>query len=174
MSTRGYLLFRSRWNGPLTAYYQHHDAYPTGLGADVIEALRILEYFREELTAERVVKHLNEIGYNLRRSQRSFSNPEQVFQYQGDIEWIYVVTAEDAPEHTRLEIFRTSNPYTDTPFCFKAWSSRLRFFPTTHETPKEMHTLEMSTNITLNAIVAYEEATIREKQKVPQLQAQHS
>ena len=168
MSTRGYLLFRRRWNGPLTAYYQHMDTYPTGLGADVIDALIIAADADGNITTEGIVKDLNERGYNLQKAERSFSKPEQVFlEYQSDIEWIYVIDLHDTPNSTSLQIWKTSNPITDTDFCFKVWSSYVRYFPSSHETPNLMYTLELTANMALNALAAYEEATQKRVQASP-------
>jgi len=173
MSTRGYLLFRRRWCGALTAYYQHHDTYPTSLGKDLINVLIKAADLEGTLTTENIVEDLNKLGYNLRKAARTFSKPEQVFlEHQSDIEWIYVIDLHDTPNSTSLAIYKTSNPYTDTDFCFKAWSSILRYFPSSHEIPREMHQLEQSANLTLHAIGAYEEATSREKPEMPQLQPQ--
>jgi len=169
MSTRGYLLFRTRWNGPYEAYYQHHDTYPTGLGISLVDVLKTTAHREGKITPEKIVQELNSMGYNLQRSQRNFSKPEQAFQIQSDIEWIYAVTIDDTPESSSLAIYRTSNPITDTDFCFKAWSCYLRYFPSSHEIPREMQQLEQSANLTLHAIVAYEEATSREKPEMPQL-----
>ena len=71
MSTRGYLLFRSRWNGPLTAYYQHHDTYPTGLGISLVEALKTTAHMEDKITPEKIVQELNSRGYNLQRAQKT-------------------------------------------------------------------------------------------------------
>jgi len=169
LSTRGYLLFRTRWNGPYEAYYQHHDTYPTGLGISLVEVLKTTAHMEDKIVPEKIVEELNSMGYNLQRAQKAFSKPEQAFQHQGDIEWIYAVTIDDTPENSSLTIYKTSNPYTDTDFCFKAWSSSLRYFPSSHEIPREMHQLEQSANLTLHAIGAYEEATSREKPEMPQL-----
>jgi len=169
MSTRGYLLFRTRWNGPYEAYYQHHDTYPTSLGINLIDALITAADMEGKITTESIIEDLNKRGYKLRRAERTFSKPEQAFQHQSDIEWIYAVTVDDTPESSSLAIYKTSNPITDTHFCFKAWSSILRYFPSSHEIPREMHQLEQSANLTLNAIGAYEEATSREKPEMPQL-----
>jgi len=159
LSTRGYLLFRRRWNGPLTAYYQHMDTYPTGLGADIIDALICLEDAEGTIAIQSIVTDLNSRGYNLRKAERSFSKPEQVFlEYQNDIEWIYVIDLNDTPNSTSLAIYKTSNPITETDFCFKVWSSYVRYFPSSHETPNLMHTLEITANMTITAIAAYEEA----------------
>ena len=103
-------------------------------------------------------------------AQRTLSKPEQAFQIQSDIEWIYAVTIDDTPESSSLAIYRTSNLHTNVDFCFKAWSSILRYFPSSHEIPRELHQLEQSANLTLHAIGAYEEATNREKPEMPQLQ----
>ena len=170
MSTRGYLLFQTRWNGPYEAYYQHHDTYPTGLGISLVDVLKTTAHMEDKITPEKIVEELNTRGYNLQRAQRTLSKPEQAFQIQSDIEWIYAVTIDDTPESSSLAIYRTSNPITDTHFCFKAWSSILRYFPSSHEIPREIHQLEQSANITLHAIGAYEEATNREKPEMPQLQ----
>jgi len=161
MSTRGYLLFRCRWCGPLTAYYQHHDTYPTGLGKDTIDVL-VMAADDNQLTQENIVEDLNKRGYNLRKTDKTFSKPEQVFlEHQSDIEWIYVIDLHDSPNSSSLEIYKTSNPITDTDFCFKVWSSYIRYFPSSHETPTLMHHLELTANMTLNALAAYEEAQKR-------------
>ena len=170
MSTRGYLLFRTRWNGPYEAYYQHHDTYPTGLGISLVEVLKTTAHMEGKITPEKIVQELNSMGYNLQKAQRTLSKPEQAFQIQSDIEWIYAVTIDDTPESSSLAIYKTSNLHTNVDFCFKAWSSILRYFPSSHEIPREMHQLEQSANITLHAIGAYEEATSREKPEMPQLQ----
>jgi len=170
MSTRGYLLFRTRWNGPYEAYYQHHDTYPTGLGISLVEVLKTTAHMEGKITPEKIVQELNTRGYNLQRTQRTLSKPEQAFQIQSDIEWIYAVTIDDTPESSSLAIYKTSNPYTDTDFCFKVWSSYIRYFPSSIETPRLMHQLEISANMTLRGIAAYEEATKREKPEMPQLQ----
>ena len=173
MSTRGYLLFRRRWNGPLTAYYQHMDTYPTGLGVDLIDALVGMGDAEGTLAIESIVKDLNSRRYNLQKTERAFSKPEQVFlEHQSDIEWMYVIDLHDSPNSSSLEIWKTSNPITDTDFCFKVWSSYVRYFPSSHETPNLMHTLEITANMTITAIAAYEEATKREKPEMPQLQPQ--
>jgi len=169
MSTRGYLLFHTRWNGPYEAYYQHHDTYPTGLGISLVEVLKTTAHMEDKITPEKIVQELNSMGYNLQKAQRTFSKPEQAFQIQSDIEWIYAVTIDDTPESSSLAIYKTSNPITDTRFCFKAWSSILRYFPSSHEIPREMQQLEQSANLTLHAIGAYEEAANREKPEMPQL-----
>ena len=170
MSTRGYLLFRRRWCGPLTAYYQHHDTYPTSLGKDIIDVL-VMAADDNQLTQENIVEDLNKRGYNLRKTDRAFSKPEQVFlEHQSDIEWMYVIDLHDSPNSSSLEIWKTSNPITDTDFCFKVWSSYIRYFPSSHETPTLMHQLELTANMTLRGIAAYEEATKREKPEMPQLQ----
>ena len=159
MGTRGYLLFRRRWCGALTAYYQHLDTYPTGLGVDVIDALITAADAEGTITTEGIIADLNKRGYNLQKAERSFSKPEQVFlEYQSDIEWIYVIDLNDTPNSTSLEIWKTSNPITETDFCFKVWSSYVRYFPSSHETPNLMHTLEITANMTITAIAAYEEA----------------
>ena len=168
MSTRGYLLFRRRWCGALTAYYQHHDTYPTSLGKDIIDALIIAADMEGTITIENIVEDLNKRGYNLQKAERSFSKPEQVFlEYQSDIEWIYVIDLNDTPNSTSLQIWKTSNPITDTDFCFKVWSSYVRYFPSSHETPNLMYTLELTANMALNALAAYEEATKKCKQPFP-------
>ena len=169
MSTRGYLLFRRRWNGPLTAYYQHMDTYPTGLGVDLMDALIGLGDAEGTIAIKSIVNDLNNRGYKLQKTERTFSKPQQVFlDYQGDIEWIYVIDLNDTPNSTSLQIWKTSNPHTETDFCFKVWSSYVRYFPSSHETPNLMHTLEISANMTLNALVAYEEAAQRRQISNPQ------
>ena len=70
MSTRGYLLFRRRWCGALTAYYQHHDTYPTSLGKDLIDVLIKVADMEGKITPEKIVQELNSRGYNLQSAQR--------------------------------------------------------------------------------------------------------
>jgi len=70
MSTRGYLLFHTRWNGPYEAYYQHHDTYPTGLGISLVEVLKTTAHMEGKITPEKIVQELNSRGYNLQSAQR--------------------------------------------------------------------------------------------------------
>jgi len=158
MSTRGYLLFRRHWNGPLIPYYQHHDTYPTGLGADLIETMRTLEHMHGQISEEQIIEEMNKMGYNLRKAQIIMSKPEEAFEYQGDIEWVYVVDLSDAPS---LEIWKTSNLYTEKDFTFQVWRSYLRYFPSPTENPALMRQLEISTNIALNALSTYEKTQMR-------------
>jgi len=104
MSTRGYLLFRTQWNGPYEAYYQHHDTYPTGLGISLVEVLKTTAHMEGKITPEKIVQELNSMGYNLQRAQRTLSKPEQAFQHQSHIEWIYAVTIDDTPESSSLQL----------------------------------------------------------------------
>lgn len=144
MTTRAMVL---RENGAsFECYYRHCDGYPTGLGVQLIEALR--NPFCK--TWQDIVKQCE-----LEPENKSVKQPEDAFlKLQGDLEYIYVVI-----ERPRgLAILRTSNPRDLPNFVFKIWFSYAKYFPAPSDAVKTMANVELTAYTILKALEAYHKA----------------
>lgn len=165
MSTRGMVLFAEGHGRTYEAYYNHCDSYPTWLGVKLAEMLK-------GKTSERVFKRDIVKDLKLRKERRHFSGTfeeeaaKQVFNYQGDLEWIYVIRGNE-PRFTSMSVFRTSNPdlIHGPDFVFSVWFSYVKYMPSVEDIPKRMTEVERMAEITLNGIAAYHEAANRGKSK---------
>jgi len=141
MATRAMVL---RENGTsYECYYRHCDGYPTGLGVQLVEALR--NPFCK--TWQDIVKQCG-----LQPENKFVSKPEDVFlMLQGDLEYIYVVR--ENPKG--LAIYRTTNPRNLPDFAFQIWFSYAKYFPAPHDVVKAMAEIELIAHITLQALESY-------------------
>ena len=141
MTTRAMVLRRN--GASYECYYRHCDGYPTGLGAQLIEALR--SPFCK--TWQDIVKQCE-----LQPENKFVRKPEDAFlKLQGDLEYIYVVSENPAS----LTIYRTTNPRSLPAFAFKIWSSYAKYFPAPHDVMKTMAEIQLIAHITLQALENY-------------------
>ena len=141
MATRAMVLRRN--GASYECYYRHCDGYPTGLGAQLIEALR--SPFCK--TWQDIVKQCE-----LQPENKVVRKPEDAFlKLQGDLEYIYVVSENPAS----LTIYRTTNPRSLPAFAFKIWSSYAKYFPAPHDVMKTMAEIQLIAHITLQALENY-------------------
>jgi len=148
MSTRGMVLRELNCNS-YECYYRHHDTYPTGLGAELIKALRCYSW-------EDIVRVCE-----LENVHATISKPEDAFlKVQGDIEYIYEVSEYEERKDAYLTIYKTSSPYYNIPeFIFRIWGSYQRYFPAPRDVVARMAEVELIGGIILGAIAEYHKAT---------------
>ena len=96
MSTRAMILvqYGDAWASPYHMYYRHCDGDPTGLGQELIEAMKrglTTEEMIEEVCAEDTKATVSEIE-------------DAFLKYQGDLEWIYVIRNPDCQESRSITV----------------------------------------------------------------------
>jgi len=132
-------------------FYRHTDGYPSGLGAELIEALRspFIRSWDDLVECCR-----------LEKENRIVAKPEDAFlKVQGDLEYIYVV--KENP--TSLTIYRTSNPYDYgddglPSFVWRIWASYKQYFPAPNDVVKEMARIQQTASIFLQGLRQYHKA----------------
>ena len=153
MGTRSMIAVQRYWNSPYELFYRHMDGYATGLGVELIEAMK------QGLSVEEIME---KVGAEPER--RSVERPEDAFlKVQGDLEWIYVICNPTDAKTISLQILRTSCPdfwfngaENATDFVFSAWFSYVQYFPENYK--EVMRQVERTAEITLNALAALEKA----------------
>jgi len=138
-------------NSQYELYYRHLDGYPTGLGVELIEALK------EKLPIDKVIERVR-----AEDEHRTVEKPEDAYlKVQGDLEWIYVIRDLNS-NTTSLEILKTSCPYfwqlalddrRRKEFVFSVWFSYVRFFPEDYK--ERMGEVQRMAEISLNCLEAY-------------------
>jgi hypothetical protein len=154
MTTRGLVLLGGK-EGGFRVYYRHADAYPTGLG---VELLRVLKLNFARGTGElrrRIVEELRLEDYGV-----YVESPEGAFPgVQGDVEWIYAVRLDGRDAGlTSVTIYRTSCPALDVDFVFPVFSSYVDFLPSPEDIPARMAEVERIAEIVLSALRSYHRA----------------
>jgi len=159
MGTRGMIAVREREEGPYSLFYRHHDAYPEGLGSQLIREMKAL-------LGRRVTDLLKSVTAQPER--RIVNKPEDAFLLvQGDLEWVYAIDNLDEggriKNTTSLEIFRTSSPYffseqgKKKDFVFRVWASRVEYFAHNYEV--WMSHVSTMTSIVLECLSAFIDAS---------------
>jgi len=166
MSTRGAVVVQHYSNGPYEIYYRHTDTYPTNLGAELLEKMRAQSMYNEKISIDDLVKELG-----LEVTGHSVDKPEDAFlEYQGDLEWIYVIENPHDLLTTSIAILRTSCPdfwmekVENRPdFAFRVWFSYLRFLSIdVAEIASKMRLVESTAEIALSAVASYHYAVKKE------------
>jgi hypothetical protein len=154
MGTRGFVLLGGK-EGGFRVYYRHTDAYPTGLG---VELLRMLKLNPARGTGELRRKIVE--GLRLEDYRVYVESPEGAFPgVQGDVEWIYAVRLDDRDAGlTSVTIYRTSVPALDVDFVFPVFSSYVDFLPSPEDIPARMAEVERIAEIVLSALESYHKA----------------
>ena len=148
------VLFKTGPNGNYILYYRHTDGYPTGMGVDLIDAIRTTET-RDFYQA---VKEIAE-KCALQDEKRSIDKPEDAFlKVQGDLEYLYVIENLYEVDTRSLTIYKTSNPRKLPDFVFSIWFSYAQFFP--EDVGARMGEIERTARIILKALEAYHQASI--------------
>jgi hypothetical protein len=113
----------------------------------------------KDLTPEAFINRMTQT-LKLHPENRSVQKPEEAFlKVQGDLEYIYAIQLETGFGRVRLDIYRTSNPYTEKNFVFHLYGCYVMFAPRTIiEIAQRMDMIEAIGNISLNAIAQYEKA----------------
>jgi len=148
MGTRAMVL-REIGRGVYECYYRHLDGYPTGLGVELIEALRQPLYgtWKDVVTA-----------LQLEDENITVAKPEDAFlKVQADLEYIYVVK-NYGKNNTSLTIYKTTDFYNLPPFTWIIWYSYKEYFPSSNDVIKTMAQIEQSATITLECLQAYHKA----------------
>ena len=147
MSTRAMIAVQYNWNGPFALHYRHCDGYPTGLGMELVEGLKLhqdIDALLEQVGAEQL--------------NRLVSEPKDAFlKVQGDLEWIYAIRVDPDRGRTSLSIYKTSNPYTRREFAFHVWHSYVKYLPR-GQGRGVMRQIETMTHIALSALGEFEKA----------------
>jgi hypothetical protein len=154
MTTRGFVLLGGK-EGGFRVYYRHADAYPTGLGVELLRALKLgLARGAGEL-GRRMVEGLRLEDYGV-----YVESPEDAFPgVQGDVEWIYAVRLDDRDAgSTTVTIYRTSCPALDVDFAFPVFSSYVSLLPSPEDIPARMAEVERVAEVVLSALKSYHEA----------------
>jgi len=166
MSTRGAVVVQHYPNGRYEIYYRHCDTYPTNLGAELLEKMKAQAMFGKEISIDDLVKELG-----LEATGVSVEKPEDAFlEYQGDLEWIYVIENPHDLLTTSVAILRTSCPdfwmkkVENRPdFAFRVWFSYLRFLSIdVAEIASKMRFVESMAEIALSAVASYHYAVKKE------------
>jgi hypothetical protein len=161
MGTRGFVLLGGK-EGSFRVYYRHTDAYPTGLGVELLRALKLgLARGAGELR-RRIVEGLRLEDYGV-----YVESPEGAFPgVQGDVEWIYAVRLDDRDAgSTSVTIYRTSCPALDVDFVFPVFSSYVDFLPSPEDIPARMAEVERIAEIVLSALESYHKALTMAKRE---------
>lgn len=142
MGTRAMIALQRFPNGIYELYYRHMDGYPTGLGAELIEAMK------ETPDIDQVLKKVDSAGSN-----RGVTDPKDAFlQVQSDLEWIYVIENPESETSRSLTILKTSCP-TDRDYVFMAWFSYQQYFSETYA--EDLRMVEKTAEMALEAIKAF-------------------
>ena len=164
MGTRTMVCVQSYHNGNYELFYRHNDGNPEALGYELLCFLSELNHevelgLTKSLTPEAFINRMAE-KLKLQPENRTVEKPEDAFlKVQGDLEYIYALHLESLFSRTRLDIYRTSNPYTEKNFVFHLFGSYVMFAPKTIiEIAQKMDMIEAIGNISLNAIAQYEKA----------------
>jgi len=139
-------------NGSYELFYRHCDGYATGLGVELIEALK------SGIPVEQI---LRQVGAE--PEHKYVEKPEDAFlTVQGDLEWIYVIRDIDSDKTRNLEIIKTSCPYfwqfgkdrtVQRNFAFPVWFSYVCFFPEDYK--ERMREVELMAEIAIHCLEAY-------------------
>jgi len=171
MGTRTMVCVQSYHNGNYDLFYRHNDGNPEALGFELVCFLSELNHeieigLTKDLTPEAFINRMVE-KLKLQPEKRTVEKPEEAFlKVQGDLEYIYALRLESLFSRTRLDIYRTSNPYTETDFVFHLFGCYVMFAPRTiEEIAKRMDLIEATGNISLQAIAQYEKATEEAEEK---------
>jgi len=154
MTTRGFVLLGGK-EGGFRVYYRHADAYPTGLGAELLRLLKLSLARDVHELGRRIVEELRLEDYGVH-----VEAPEDAFPgVQGDVEWIYAVRLDDRDAGlTTVTIYRTSAPVPDVDFVFPVFSSYVSFLPSPKDIPARMAEVERVAEIVLSALRSYHRA----------------
>jgi hypothetical protein len=171
MSTRGAVVIQHYHNGRYEIHYRHTDTYPTNLGIDLLEKMKAQAMFGKEISIDDLVKELG-----LEVTGHSVEKPEDAFlEYQGDLEWIYVIENPHDLLTTSVAILRTSCPdfwrmekgKNRPDFTFRVWSSYLRFLSIdVAEIASKMRSVESMAEIALSAVASYHYAVKKMEARV--------
>ncbi|MEW6664173.1 MAG: hypothetical protein AB1512_02985 [Thermodesulfobacteriota bacterium] len=141
MSTRAMVAFQERCGSPYSVFYRHCDGYPTGLGLDLMRALK-------KAQDPGKVARKADLKYD-----RLFSGDEyhpRIYPVcQADLDWFYLVSP-DGPEHTSVTIFKTGNPYLEGGVSWRVWFCYLKYLP--EDLERELRFVEISAWGTLQAL----------------------
>lgn len=164
MGTRTMVCVQSYHNGNYELFYRHNDGNPEALGFELLCFLSELNHaieigLEKNLTPEAFINRMVE-KLKLQPENRTVEKPEEAFlKVQGDLEYIYALHLESLFSRTRLDIYRTSNPYTEKNFVFHLFGCYMMFAPKTIvEIAQRMDMIEAIGDISLNAIAQYEKA----------------
>ncbi|MBW2044109.1 MAG: hypothetical protein JRI96_04390 [Deltaproteobacteria bacterium] len=141
MSTRAMIAFADSGGRCFRVYYRHCDGYPTGLGLELIRALK-------EARDPGSVARKAGLEYQCMYASDEF-HPRIYPECQGDLDWFYVVRL-NGPELTSVDIFRTGNPYLNGGMSWRVWGSYLKYLPENLE--QEFRFVEISAAGTLQAL----------------------
>jgi len=154
MGTRGFVLLGGK-EGGFRVYYRHTDAYPTGLGVELLRVLKLNPAKDIYELRQKIVR-----GLQLEDYEVYVESPEGAFPgVQGDVEWIYAVRLDDRDAGlSTVTIYRTSVPVPDVDFVFPVFSSYVSFLPSPEDIPARMAEVERAAEIVLSALRGYHRA----------------
>jgi hypothetical protein len=150
VSTRAMVGFTED-NTFFSVYYRHCDGYPTGLGEELLEAMK--ETNDQDKIAEKCglefVTHMcaGDDYYDC-------GNPRFYPKLQADLDWFYVVHLDAQRELCSLTIFKTGNPYLEGGKSWRVWFSYVKYLPENHI--EIMDLLEIQQSGLIQALLEFE------------------
>ena len=109
-----------------SVFYGHCGGYPTGLGEELLAALK--ETNDQDEIAEKCgltfVTHMC--------ADDDWGNPRFYPKLQRDLDWFYVVHLNAQRELCSLTIFKTGNPYLEGGKSWRVWFSYVKYLPENH------------------------------------------
>lgn len=116
MGTRGHYVFRykNKWY----VFYNHWDSYPSGLGQDIVNELKGIDWEEVKRLLEKITTEDINDGYNFKGLMETLKNPkdyilefieEKYVGLRNDIEYVYTIDIDENMFHVEYYTEKAQN-----------------------------------------------------------------